>query len=43
MLGFIDAYWFIMWCFIVLAPMLFILRRRSSVDSKVLQDGTLTS
>jgi len=43
MLGFVDAYWFIMWCFIVIAPMLFILRRRSGVDSKVLQDGTLTS
>jgi len=29
MLGFIDAYWFIMWSFIILAPVLFILRRRS--------------
>jgi DHA2 family multidrug resistance protein len=43
MLGFIDAYWFIMWCFIILAPMLLILRRRSREDGKVLQNGTLLS
>ena len=43
MLGFIDAYWFIMWCFIILAPMLFILRRRSREDGKVLQNGNLPS
>jgi DHA2 family multidrug resistance protein len=27
MLGFIDAYWFIMWSFVLLAPLLLILRR----------------
>jgi DHA2 family multidrug resistance protein len=41
MLGFIDAYWFIMWCLIILAPMLFILRRRTRGDGEVMHNSAM--